>query len=123
MEERIGQFPVQGEFLNISSADGLIDFMYDVQWGTISPTVWCHNDAHDGNVFIRDAPAGTSMEERLLLIDYDNSEFGTRAFDLAYYIIRFYEKFNKDIYEDFLNMYLREYNRISGVRQFSFEGT
>ncbi|CAG5082219.1 Oidioi.mRNA.OKI2018_I69.PAR.g10066.t1.cds [Oikopleura dioica] len=31
VEERIGQFPVQGEFLNISSADGLIEFMNDVQ--------------------------------------------------------------------------------------------
>jgi len=61
------------------------------------------------------------MEERLMLIDYDNSEFGTRAWDLAYYVIRFYEKFNTDIYEDFLNAYLREYNRI-GVRQFSYEG-
>ncbi|CAG5108723.1 Oidioi.mRNA.OKI2018_I69.chr1.g3923.t1.cds [Oikopleura dioica] len=61
------------------------------------------------------------VKERLLLVDYDNSEFGTRAFDLAYYIIHFYEKFNKDINKDSLNMYLHEYNRISEVRQFSIE--
>ena len=108
--------------MNITTDDGLIEFMYDVQWGTMSPTVWAHNDAHDGNVFIRDAEPGASMEERLMLIDFDNSEFGTRAWDLAYYVIRFYEKFNTDIYEDFLNAYLREYNRI-GARQFSYKGS
>jgi len=120
VDDRIGANPVHGPFLNITTGDGLIEFMYDVQWGTISPTVWAHNDAHDGNVFIRDAEPGTSMEERLMLIDFDNSEFGTRAWDLAYYAFRFYEKFNNDIYEDFLNAYLREYNRI-GIRQFSYK--
>ena len=80
--------------MNITTDDGLIEFMYDVQWGTMSPTVWAHNDAHDGNVFIRDAEPGASMEERLMLIDFD----------------------------DFLNAYLREYNRI-GARQFSYTGS
>jgi len=68
---------------------------------------------------IRDVGPGALMEERLMLID--NSEFGTRAWDLAYHVIRFYENFNTDIYEEFLNAYLGDNNRI-GAKQFSYEG-
>ena len=49
--------------------------------------IWAHNDLHPGNFYVRDAPEGSPMDERLLFIDYDNSDFGTRNFDFTYYLL------------------------------------
>ena len=83
----IEEYPIVEGSVKITNLDEYLDFQYDLAYASISPTVWAHNDVHRGNLYVRDAPEGTPMEERLMFIDYDNSEFGTRNFDFTYYML------------------------------------
>ena len=83
----IEDYPIEEGSVKITNIDEYMEFLYDKAYASISPNVWAHNDLHPGNFFVRDAPEGTPLEERLLFIDYDNSEFGTRNFDMTYYLL------------------------------------
>ena len=83
----IEEYPIEEGSVKITNIDEYMEFLYDLAYASISPNVWAHNDLHPGNFYVRDAPEGTPMEERLLFIDYDNSDFGTRNFDLTYYLL------------------------------------
>ena len=97
----IEEHPIEAGTIKITNIDEYMAFLYDLQYATISPGVWAHNDLHPGNFFVRDAPEGTPMEERLLFIDYDNSDFGLRNFDFTYYLLN--SDFSDEVlYEDFL---------------------
>ena len=99
----IEDYPIEEGSVKITNIDEYMEFLYDKAYASISPNVWAHNDLHPGNFFVRDAPEGTPLEERLLFIDYDNSEFGTRNFDMTYYLLNsdvFFQNFQ--IFKDFL---------------------
>ena len=83
----IEENPIEEGSVKITNLDEYLDFQYDLAYGSISPTVWAHNDVHQRNLYVRDAPEGTPMEERLMFIDFDNAEFGTRNFDFTYYML------------------------------------
>jgi len=115
----IEEHPIEEGSVKITNLDEYMAFLYDLAYASISPNIWAHNDLHPGNFYVRDAPEGTPMDERLLFIDYDNSDFGTRNFDFTYYLLN--SDFSDEaLYNDFLTAYVREYNKI-GPRELTYE--
>ena len=62
-----------------------------------TPTVFCHNDLHGANIMISrfDDPIidpiwkeGNYDPDSLQVIDFDNSEYGYRAFDFEYFLAK-----------------------------------
>ncbi|CAG5077872.1 Oidioi.mRNA.OKI2018_I69.PAR.g8833.t1.cds [Oikopleura dioica] len=101
---------------NIKTYDDAVNMLYENLYATMSPTVWAHNDPHPGNIFIRDE--GETLDEKMLIIDYDNAEFGMRAWDLMYYANS--ALLNGEKFQDYINSYVENYNQI-GPREFSYE--
>ena len=71
------------EYDSIGTAKWLRDMAQYIK----SPTVFCHNDLHFGNIL--DRQNSDSLDERIMIIDYDNCSYGFRAYDLAFF---FYAK-------------------------------
>ncbi len=47
-----------------------------------SPVVFCHNDTQGGNILLRKDDS-LSMEERLMIIDYEFCGYNYRAYDIV----------------------------------------
>lgn len=63
---------------------GYAQWLRDMEPFIKSPCVYCHNDLHFGNVL--DRTNGQSFDDRAFIIDYDNSSYGFRAYDLALFL-------------------------------------
>ena len=54
-----------------------------------SQITFCHNDPHSGNILVDDGTDGKLDPSTIQFIDYDNSAWGYRAFDIDYWFAHF----------------------------------
>ena len=74
---------------------------------------FCHNDGHGGNMMIGVHPDGSPDPSTYQLIDFDNAEFGFRAWDFEYYLSYWVPGPSDEAIDDFLKVYLERWNEIS----------
>ena len=86
---------------------------------TSSPIVFCHNDMHGGNIMVNwnvDEDDNYDAEE-VQIIDFDNAEYGYRAFDFEYHFSHWRNPGPTVEQEnDFIELYLSVWNAESPVK-------
>ncbi|XP_056454043.1 choline kinase alpha isoform X1 [Gadus chalcogrammus] len=59
---------------------------------TNSPVVFCHNDCQEGNILL----LNTSLDQKLMLIDFEYSSYNYRGFDIANHFCEWMYDYNCD---------------------------
>ena len=72
-----------------------------------------HNDLHGDNMMISVNPDGSIDPDTLQVIDFDNAEFGRRAWDFEYYFAHVNPSVTDEEMDDFLLAYLSVWNEES----------
>jgi len=87
-----------------------IKFAADKVKESTTPTVFCHNDPHNGNIMTDKTAEGERLPDTLMLIDFDNSGWGYRAWDIDYYFSKWDDWPSQAVMEDFAQVYVNEFN-------------
>ena len=93
-----------------------------VQKGDPGEMFFCHNDPHGGNMMIHVNEDGKGDPSTYQLIDFDNAEFGYRAWDWEYYFCHVFPALTDEQVDEFLVTYLSVYNAENvNERKFTLE--
>ena len=85
--------------------------------GSNSSIVFSHNDLHGGNIMARINEDGSYDPDSIQIIDYDNAEFGYRAFDFEYHFSHWNSPGPTDEQiTDFVQHYLSVWNAASSTQ-------
>ena len=91
-----------------------------VQEGAPDKMFFCHNDPHGGNMMIHVDDDGKADSSTYQLIDFDNAEFGFRAWDFEYYFSHIPIELTGEQIDEFLLSYLSVYNELN-ERKYTLE--
>jgi len=86
----------------------LTSTFYDSFYNNFFIANFSHNDPHNGNIMVNRDENGGFLPDTLLLIDFDNSGWGYRAWDIDYYFSKWPTWPNKTTMEDFAATYMAE---------------
>ena len=77
----------------------------------IDPDIYmCHNDPHGHNMMIGVNEDGSPNVDTYQMIDFDNGEFGFRAWDFEYYFSYFNVLPSDELIDDMIEAYLEVFN-------------
>ena len=91
-----------------------------VQKGAPDQMFFCHGDPHGGNMMIHVDDDGNADPTTFQLIDFDNAEFGFRAWDFEYYFHYITPELTGEQVDEFLLSYLSVYNELN-ERKYTLE--
>ena len=84
---------------------------------TVNASIFlCHNDPHGDNMMVGLNADGSPNSDEFQLIDFDNAEYGYRAWDFEYYFSYFKEAPSDELIDDMILAYVTEFNSRSEIK-------